>query len=388
MVAPIITASERASFRRCRRQWDFSAGLRRNLEPAAGGAAAGLGPPDLDRAVRDALAIYYYPGMWDWDRSVRLPLVTQELERALARQRATGTEDAAGAGRALLARYAAWAPGADRFAPVLVEADFEVTVPDPDPVRPGSGLVTPDGAAVRYGGRIDLLAVDQHDAYWIVRHRLAVGDWVPAGQLAADEEALAACWAWEQFYLGLAITGTIWNELRVQADPSPEPLERSRSWPWRRRPAPAGGTPPAVRQHDPSGGGRSVPQHRRLYARATEPADAPAVEQVTGDGFRRTWTRHRPGEVAAAGQRLAADAAVMIQPDPDVSPEPYDRNCRPCPFLDPCLAERAGRDPSDLLRARYQPREAVVAQPGRIGGQAWGMGRGAAPPGFQRRGPG
>jgi len=266
VVAPIITAPERASFRRCRRQWDFSAGLRRNLEPAAGGAALDLGQPDLDRAVRDALAIYYYPGMWDWDRSVRLPLVTQELERALARQQAAGTEarQAVDEGRALLARYVAWAPGADRFAPVLVEADFEVIVPDPDPARPGSGLVTPDGAAVRYGGRIDLLAVDEHDA----------------------------------------------------------------------------------------------------------------------------WTRHRPGDVAAAGQRLAADVTAMIQPDPDVSPEPSDRNCRPCPFLDPCLAERAGHDPAQLLRAHYQPREGGGAQPGRLGGRAWGMGRGAAPPGFQRRGPG
>ena len=37
--------------------------------------------------MRDALAVYYFPGMWDWDRDVRLPLVAQELERALTRQR-------------------------------------------------------------------------------------------------------------------------------------------------------------------------------------------------------------------------------------------------------------------------------------------------------------
>jgi len=32
-------------------------------------------------------------------------------------------------GRALLARYFEWAPTVDRFAPVLVETDFEVNVP-------------------------------------------------------------------------------------------------------------------------------------------------------------------------------------------------------------------------------------------------------------------
>lgn len=64
----VVTAAERASFTRCRRQWDFGAGMRQDLEPVRRAAV-----PDLDRAVRDALAVYYFPGMWDWDRGVRLP---------------------------------------------------------------------------------------------------------------------------------------------------------------------------------------------------------------------------------------------------------------------------------------------------------------------------
>ena len=84
----VVAAADRASFARCRRQWDFSAASRQNLEPRQR-----LTRPDLDRAVRDALAVYYFPGMWDWDRSVRLPLVGQELERALTRQRQRASED-------------------------------------------------------------------------------------------------------------------------------------------------------------------------------------------------------------------------------------------------------------------------------------------------------
>jgi hypothetical protein len=378
VVAPIITASERASFRRCRRQWDLSAGLRQNLEPRPGEAAA----PDLDRAARAALAIYYYPGMWDWDREVRLPLVSQELDRAVARQQAGGaeTEQVRRDGRALLDRYLAWAPSVDRFAPVLVEADFEVPVPDPD--RPESGLVTSAGAAVRYGGRVDLLAVDEHDAYWIVCHRLVRGDWVPVADLAADEAALAACWAWEQFYLGLAITGTIWNELRVQ--PGEAADRPRRRWRWPRRSDTETGGPPLVRQHEPSGGGRSVPQHRRMYARTAEPAHAAPVEQVTGPGFRRTWLRRRPQDVAAAGRRLAVDAAAMVAPEVATDPSPSDRNCPPCVFGDPCRAMMAGQDPAGVLAAGYQPRPAPGVQPGRLGSHAWGQGRGAAPPGFRR----
>jgi hypothetical protein len=410
----VITAADRASFLRCRRQWDFGARTRQDLEP--------LRPalPDLDRAVRDALAVYYFPGMWDWDRGVRLPLVVQELERALDRQRRRGGsggdpadppgqealeagppgrealeagppgrealeagppwQEALEAGRALLASYFAWAPAADRFSPVLVETDFEVDVLDP--ARPGSGLVTPDGQVIRYTGRVDLMAVDARDAYWIVRHRVVDGDWPPTEQLVSDEEQVAACWAWEQFYLGMAMTGIVWNEIRrpprtAAGRPGPPRPRR----PWWRRPARAAG--PAVRQHEPSGGGRSIPQHRRMYVQASPPARVEPVEQQTEEGYRRTWLRRSPADVAEAGRRLAADLAEMARPDAGVYPEPSDRNCPPCPFLAPCQALMDGHDAGPILRSGYRRRPPDGPEEGRLGGRAWGMGRGAAPPRFR-----
>jgi hypothetical protein len=381
----VVTAADRASFRRCRRQWDFGAGMRQDLEPVHRPVV-----PDLDRAVRDALAVYYFPGMWDWDRGVRLPLVGQELDRALQRQRQradAASADAASAdaeewqqardqGRALLARYIDWAPRTDRFAPVLVETDFEVSVLDP--ARPDAALTAGPGEPIRYRGRIDMMAVDQHDAYWIVRHRVVEAGWPPTEQLAADEEALAACWAWEQFYLGMAITGTIYNELRLPAAGAGYP--RRRRWPWQRSRA-----TPTVRQHEPSGGGRSIPQHRRMYAQATEPDRAEPIEQLTGDGFRRTWLRRTPADVAAAGWRLGLDVAEMAREDLDVYPEPGDDKCPPCPFLGPCRAMQAGRDEEPILREGYRQRPPEPPEEGRLGGRAWGMGRGAAPPKFSGR---
>jgi hypothetical protein len=382
----VITAADRASFRRCRRQWDFAAGTRQNLEPRQPPAS-----PDLDRALRDALAVYYYPGMWDWDRGVRLPLVTQGLERALAQQREQRGDDAdAGrwheqleTGRGLMSRYFEWAPTVDRFAPVLAEADYEVTVLDP--ARPSAGLVAAAGEPVRYRGRIDLMAVDRHDAYWIVRHRLVDGDWPPTEQLVADEETLTACWAWEQFYIGMAITGIVWNEIRRPSPSRPLPpragLRQAVRWPrLRRRPA---GPPPAVREHEPSGGGRSIPQHRRMYAQARPPRRIDPIEQHVAGGFRRTWLRRSPGDVAQAGRRLGADAAEMIRAHPDVHPSPSDQHCPACPYLDPCLALSSGHDAGPILLSGYRPRPPEGPVEGRLGGGAWSTGRGAAPPKFR-----
>ena len=402
----VVTAADRASFTRCRQQWDFGAGLRQNLERRQTPTL-----PDLDRAVRDALAVYYFPGMWDWDRTVRLPLVGQELERALTRQRQrqqqrgqrqgqrqrqrgaadNGADDenwqeALDRGQALLDRYIAWAPDADRFAPVLVETDFEADVLDP--VRPDAALITSTGEIIRYSGRVDMLAVDAHDAYWIVRHRVADGDWAPTEQLVADEESLAACWAWEHFYIGMAIAGTVFNELRrpshAPAEPAGgQPRQAARHWPRLRSRAAPG--PPAVRQHEPSGGGRSIPQHRRMYARAREPERLEPVEQRVGDGFRRTWLRRAPADVAEAGRQLGADVMEMARSGLRIDPDPSDANCPACPYLAPCLALFAGKDAEPALLSGYRKRPPESLEEGRLGGGAWGMGRGAAPPKFRGR---
>jgi len=89
-----FTPADRGAFKRCRRQWDLGARERQNWEPARPAAV-----PDLDLAVRDALAVYYFPGMWDWQRSVVLPLVLQGFARSMGCQPGAGAgELAAGEG--------------------------------------------------------------------------------------------------------------------------------------------------------------------------------------------------------------------------------------------------------------------------------------------------
>jgi len=382
-----ITQADRTSFLRCRRQWDFGSAGRRNLEPARPPAA-----PDLGLAFREALDVYYFPGMWDWQPRVTRPLVYQGLDRSLARQRercGAGGGDGAwqrelDAGRWLLDRYFDWSPAVDRFAPVQVQPEFEVDIIDPGP--PPRGVVTAGGELIRYRGTVDMLAVDAHDAYWIVRHRLVTGDWPPVGALVGDEEAVTACWAWEQLYPGMTISGTIDNEFRAAAPPQPDTEAKVA------RPRRAGGLrrwlpgtredqlQRQVRQHEPSGGGRSIPQHRRLYAAAQEPARPDRIEQEAAANFRRTWVRRSRAEVAEAGRRLAADAARMMDPGLITEPSPSDENCSACAFVAPCEEVSAGQEPDAALRSGYRQRPAQKTAEGRLGGGVWGLGRGAAPP--------
>jgi hypothetical protein len=377
----ILTPSDRTAFKACRRAWDLGAAGRRNLEPAA------VAPPlDADRLVRDALAVYYFPGMWDWSRAIVLPLVTQALVKAVGRERdhlrsrrpPDFEERAAGLAQ-LLAAYIEWAPSVERLAPVLVEADYEVDLPDPG--QPDTGLLTASGDYVRYRGRVDLLAVDEHDAYWVLRHRL-VEDWIDFEALLRDEEAVAACWAWEHFYIGMSIAGTIHNELRLPGCGEPE----GRAQPAPPVPRPAshherGGVP----QHEGSGGGRSIPQHRRLYAQASEPGEPERIVQDEGPWFRRTWIRRSRAEIEQAGRQLAGEALEILGGTVAVFPSPSEQACGPCDFRAPCLAMYEGGDAEAILAADYRARPPAELVEGRLGGMSWSTGRGAAPARFSRR---
>jgi hypothetical protein len=94
--------------------------------------------------------------------------------------------------------------------------------------------------------------------------------------------------------------------------------------------------------------------------------------------------RRSRAEIDVAARRLAADAAAMLAPGLAVPPSPSDENCPPCPFRGPCQAMQAGQDPGPLLRTAYRQRPPDTLEEGRLGGGAWGMGRGAAPPRLRR----
>jgi hypothetical protein len=363
-----ITEDDRARFKRCRRQWDFASPHRRGLEPIV--TVNPVLPALLPAVIRDALAVYYYPGTWDWQPEVRRSLVHKAAARALAERGApAGATDALPTAVALLDAYDAWASTVDDFAPVRIGHDVAGLVPDPrDPER---GLTTPDGSAVIYTCRIDLLAVDAADEYWVVRHQVR-DDFRELDALIGDEAAVAACWAWEQEYLGMEISGTIHNQVRLSGPLDPPAAPGA---------AKSARVGPRVRQSEPSGGGRAIPQHRRLSARTSRTSrshDTSHVEDFTAGPLRRTLIRRSRAEIAAAGTLIGAEAIQMIG-DPAITPT-FASHCRTCEFIPPCLALVKGTDPEPTLAADYRRHPGEDQAKPRLGQSTWGFGRGAAPP--------
>ncbi|HEX9991945.1 MAG TPA: hypothetical protein VGB14_03365 [Acidimicrobiales bacterium] len=331
---------------RCRRAWDLGSATRADLEPVAP-----AGPP-VEAAIREALAVYYYPAMWDWPPAVVRPLVLTGFRDALARAAGVGPgprwDEAAALGEAVLGHYFEWAPLVDRFAPVLVGTEYLADVPDP--ADPAASLAA-GGRAVRYRGRIDAFVVDEANRYWLLRHRLVDGAWPDPAVLALDDAAVAECWAWERFALA-SVAGVLVNELLAAV---PAPAERTASRLSERR----------RRDLDRKRG--TVAQHRH---RARPAAARPPVpeEWATSTGFfRRTEVPLSRARVDDVARRIAADAAAMTAAGPDPDPRPVPDNCGRCPYRAPCLAMSEGADAAPLLAAgfRRRPRRDDVV---RIGG--------------------
>jgi hypothetical protein len=197
MAQYVVTAEDRAWFGRCRRAWDLAAVARQGLEPVAPREADGT-----DRAIREALAVHYFPGMWSWDRTIVEPLVFAAYDRA------RGPSDV----RPLLDEFLRWAAGADRFTPLRVEVEIDVHVADP--VLPDTHLSTPDGAAVRFRDRIALVLVDDDDRYWLGDHRV-VDVFAAGDELLLDERGVLACWAWDEIELATTVAGIQYTEIRL-----------------------------------------------------------------------------------------------------------------------------------------------------------------------------
>ncbi len=332
--AYVLRPREMATFRRCRRAWDFGARIRRNYVPARPQRVF-----DFDKAIHDALAVYYFPAMDDWDRAIVRPLALKGFLRSLEEDRTRyesvaeitpqqeeELEEAIERGEAMLNGYFAWAAPLDSFASIFSDQEYWAPIPDPD--SPGSDLTNAAGREIRLLGRVDHLFSDHNDEYWIADHRVVGNEWEDDDQLLLDLEGMATLWATEQTYPQLRVAGTVYNELRVDAEPGSLGIEaadgfdahvdartmaRPRHIHTRRSPPAAGGRgqvdgrPAATRLSHPIAGEL---QHLRLPG---------TVHRPDGGGRRHPDPRGVLPPPHRGGGGGGAPAVVGLPgPDPDV----------------------------------------------------------------------
>ena len=347
----VLRPSETESFDSCRRAWDLGARVRRDLVPRIPVAF------DFDAAVHAGLAVYYFPAMDDWSRSIVRPLALEGFRRAMREDRAAyeavATIDAeiedeyarwSRLGDALLHRFFAFAAAFDDFDSVLAEDDLWAPVPDPD--HPGSELGTRDGRPIRYLCRLDQLIADPDDEWWVVDHRVSWGRWCTDDELLGEQRTVRTLWALETAYPQMHVAGTVHTELLIADDAELAPPPRDVD---------------ELDRRDMSGARRTnlrrspmTPEERILGAAFDRPDEIAHREEA--HGVRRTWVRRGHGEIHLVGAHIGRQALAMIEPDVRVAASPAPDLCARCPFLAPCLVMQSGGEAEPMLAASYRRR--------------------------------
>jgi hypothetical protein len=341
----VIRTSDRATFKRCRRQWDWSSYQRQNLRPIVTPK-----PLHFGIAWHEAMAVYYDPDFW------HLP-VEDKIESAIARfLKVTAEqkqyfldvkadlpydleEDFNGRvelGVGMLKNYAKWSPLRDKFRPVRVEQEFEVPI-----MFEGKQLLCPcHGWPVFYRGRLDGIVQDEFNFYWILEHKTA-SQLNSTDHLDLDEQCGSYAWAMKS--LGITVKGVIYNEAVKNVPSPPQELLRPRQ-----------GRNFSVNKNQST----TYEMYLDTLLKNNEDVSlyTDMLEYLRVEGpqfFRRTQVHRNTHELQSLGEQIALEALDMLDPNLRIYPNPSRFTCSWCRFREPCVMKNEGSDYEFILKELY-----------------------------------
>jgi hypothetical protein len=208
------------------------------------------------------------------------------------------------------------------------------------------------GLPVTYGGRIDIIFEDLQGRIWI-------GDWKTAarisgdGQLSNDDflwvESQITSYCWALWSLGLDIAGFIYAELKKAVPVEPDRLTRPYKGRWfstNKQQATTYDTAfKTFEEYDNEG------LEGGLYDDYLEHLqNFPVV-------FHKRHQVHRtPDELENFQRYLYAQAREMVDPQIAVYPNPGKFHCGSCAFFDPCTGKNRGEDYKLTLETMFDKR--------------------------------
>lgn len=335
----VIRTSDRATFRRCRKQWDYSSKIRRNYEPVKTPT-----PLEFGIAFHEAMEVYYDPKGWESPLAVKASAALGAFAKAVNRQKeqyadSVGVlsdemkvefEERYELGIGML-NYYIFNYSAEydmSWVPIAVEQHFELPIVDLD-----GNTIYVDGEPLVYQGRIDLIMYDgSTDTYWLVDHKTRA-KFDSTDHYEQDTQASSYIWAAEQLY-DIKLEGVIFNEIKKTVPKEPKVNKN--------------GTLSVDKRQQTTA--------KLFRAKCEEVGQEPSKYQEYldyledyGPEFVRRVITYRGKAAKRVQHQLIVDEAIDMASNPRIYPNPSDFNCRGCPFRTPCAAFLDDADEEYLL---------------------------------------
>jgi hypothetical protein len=374
-----IHTSVRRSFRSCRRRWDWS--HRQMLYPKVTPA-----PLEFGVAFHKAMEAFYEPEMWNKDHEVQQALALKafrdECDNQLKGYRKLNGEPEVDVlveykervvlGLNMIKYYTdVVSPVYDQgFVPVDVEVPFEVPIvgPQGEPIwckcdhcwnkylghenliigaeeyRNGDWL----GLPVTYGGRLDMLAKDEHGRYWVVDWKTTsrmLNEGKEESFLELDDQISSYVWALKTYY-NIPVAGFVYVEIKKAYPQPPEELTR------------------LYKGRKYSTNKQFLTTHQiALDTFLRKDAEAfqaglydDYLEWLRNEGprFHQRHQIHKNDyEIQQIGKNIYLEALDIIR-DPLVYPTPGRFSCPSCLFRQPCLGVNQGEDYEYTLSTMFE----------------------------------
>ena len=338
-----IHISDVRSFRSCRRRWQWSSSLGRNLEPVVPYI-----PFFTGRAIHNALEDYYRSGT-SFPESItaflKLEHETMEQNGTLWPEEEMSFADQELLIRGLLWHYKLWVDqDKQKYSDanlefIEMETEFEVPMPT---------LTGRPAARMTFGGRFDgLVRHKETGALWIYEAKTTRSIEELVRSLANDEQCGAYLYAAKQMYKE-PIAGVLYNVMRKKLPTIPNRLQSGSlsknssidtTWFAYRQ---------SILDLYPDWSDETIEE---MYGDMHETL-APNARKF----FMRYPVYKSDSEIKMLMQGVYNTGREMINSRTRIYPAPGWLSCNFCHFKSPCLAMNAGSDYEVLLREEYQPR--------------------------------
>lgn len=404
-----IHTSERRSFRGCRRRWNWI--YNEYYYPKVTAK-----PLEFGVAFHKAMEVYYNPQTWH-DRETAAALAQKAFVDTVREQYKAYLKNNMGRidpdakadydertklGIGMLRYYTKTvSPMWDNFIPVKVEIEFEVPIKSPDgeylwckctrcwkrlkasttyreeladwekylkaiDELCGDTGETAEreyykawtGLPVTYGGRIDMLAKDEYDRYWVYDWKTAAqiagtplgdqGPWASDDFMLLDDQITSYCWALHS--IGFPIAGFVYAQIKKAIPEEPEPLKHQRLGRWYSISKQLNTSYEmyyqTIAENDPQALAAGLYDEYLAYLKSSE-----------GPRFHlRHEVERGEAELAEAGRNIWLEALDITDPNLRLYPSSGRFTCSTCAFQDPCLMQNRQEDFGYTLATLFEKR--------------------------------
>lgn len=344
MTTTSIHISDVRTFRTCRRKWNWSSAMGRNLEPTVPYI-----PFFTGRAIHHCLEMYYGPRHIPLDKSLDQFLKDEKTEidkiGVLWPSEESSFDEQIEMMRSILGHYKLWVEhdhkmySDENLEFISLETEFDVP------------MVTPGGRVskkMRLGGRFD--GVVKHiptGDYWIWECKTTRSVRELIDSLSNDEQCGVYMHAASKM-LGVPIKGVLYNIIRKKVPTTPATLQNGLLSQAAKIDSTAFFYSWCIRQLCPDW---SVDTIQGFYG--------PFLDMLAEKEqlfFMRFPVYRTEYEIKGLMKNIYYTALEMVNSKTVLYPAPGWLNCTMCHFRGPCLAMNSGSDYEVLLDAEYQPR--------------------------------